>query len=67
MRRQADTHEARGGHVALAPGGRRKCEEGLERAELLADELLPEVSAKTRDAYFQFLTELRTRAGHAGA
>lgn len=43
--KEVNEHDARVSLVLLAPGGKRKLEEALERAELLSQELLPEARA----------------------
>lgn len=39
--KEVNEHDARVSLVALAPGGKRRLEETLERAELLSNELIP--------------------------
>jgi len=41
VKRGANKDDARSSLVMIAPGGRRKLEEGMERAELLAEEIIP--------------------------
>lgn len=41
IKRETNTHDARVSYVMLAPGGRRRFQETLERAELLAEEIFP--------------------------
>ncbi|MDR3643328.1 MAG: MarR family transcriptional regulator [Candidatus Doudnabacteria bacterium] len=40
VKRQSNEHDARVSFVMLAPGGKRKLEEAMERAGLFADEIL---------------------------
>jgi len=44
--RESNAQDARVSYVALAPGGKRHLVEGMERAELLADEILPVTDTK---------------------
>ncbi len=39
IKREAYAEDARVSHVMLAPGGKRKLEEGMERAEILAEDI----------------------------
>lgn len=41
IKREANAQDARSSFVLLAPGGKSKLEEGLERAELFCEELFP--------------------------
>lgn len=41
VKREANKDDARSSLVMIAPGGRRKLEEGMERAEILAEEIVP--------------------------
>lgn len=43
VKREASTEDARVSFVELAPGGKRRLDESMERAELLAEELLPKM------------------------
>lgn len=41
LKRKRDENDARASHIIIAPGGKMKLEEAMERAEYLADELIP--------------------------
>jgi DNA-binding MarR family transcriptional regulator len=41
VKREVNKDDARSSLVMIAQGGKRKLEEGIERAELLADEIIP--------------------------
>ncbi|MEI6649846.1 MAG: MarR family winged helix-turn-helix transcriptional regulator [Candidatus Moraniibacteriota bacterium] len=41
VKKEVNKDDARSSLVMIAPGGKRKLEEGIERAELLADEIIP--------------------------
>lgn len=41
IKRETDSQDARVSYVLLAPGGKSKLKEGLERAELLSEEAVP--------------------------
>ena len=58
VKRENDPQDARISLVALAPGGRRKFEEAVERAELIAAELLPASSTRQLKAFSSLLSEM---------
>ncbi len=58
VKREMTEHDARVRNVTLAPGGKRKLEEGLERAELFAEELIPDSKAKKLSELTQVVSEL---------
>ncbi len=58
VKRQDDSQDARVSYVALAPGGQRKLEEGLEDAELLAQNLLRKTNIKDAARFSEFLDNL---------
>ena len=51
-------HDARVRYVILAPGGREKLTDALERAELLAQDLIPTTKLKKVEQMTQLLKEL---------
>ena len=56
--KEANEHDARVSYVVLAPGGKTKLGEGLERIELFAEELVPETEAKKIEELSQLLIEI---------
>lgn len=58
IKKEANEHDARVSLVMLAPGGKRKFEEGLERAELLTNEIIPEGKQKDLDVLSGILGKL---------
>ena len=58
IRREANADDARSSLVALAPGGKRKLEEGMERAVELAEELIPTGRKAAMRESLSFLTDL---------
>ena len=58
VQREKTEDDARVRYVTLAPGGKIKFEEGLERAELLATELIPAAKLKKLKEISPFLEEL---------
>lgn len=58
VKREMTEHDARVRNVTLAPGGKRKLEEGLERAELFAEELIPNSKAKKLSELTEVVSEL---------
>lgn len=46
IKKEADEHDARVSYVRIAPGGKHKLADALERAELLAEDVLPTGKAK---------------------
>jgi DNA-binding MarR family transcriptional regulator len=63
VKREHDEHDARVSHVVLAAGGRRKLEEALEDAELLAEDLLSSAKKPNISAAVAVLTSLAARKG----
>lgn len=61
VRKEVDEHDARVSLVVLAPGGKRRLEETLERAELLSNELVP--AGKEKE--LALLSALFGKAGNA--
>ncbi len=57
--KEVNERDARVSFVLLASGGKKKLEEGLERAELLASELIPESKAESIKAFNQLLQEMK--------
>ena len=62
VKREAYDGDARVSFVVLAAGGKRKLEEGMERAELLAEDLVEAAGISKLDALTAVLSKLgRTR------
>jgi DNA-binding MarR family transcriptional regulator len=59
IKRESDKRDARAGYVLLASGGKQKLEEGLERAELLIQDIIPQAKLKSLDSVLESITELR--------
>ena len=58
VNKETNPDDARVSFVILAPGGKIKLEEGLERAELLTAEIIPDNKKKRIDDLSTVLTEL---------
>ena len=58
VKREAHEGDARVSYVLLAPGGKRRFQETLERAELLSEELLPTVKNKKMKEVCEVFHEL---------
>ena len=58
IKRETTEHDARVSFVLLAPGGKRLLSESVERAELLAEEILPAAKAKKLEEMTEILSEL---------
>ncbi len=56
--KEVNPDDARVSYVLLAPGGKRKLEEGLERAEFLANEIIPEKDNEKIEDSSEILTKL---------
>lgn len=56
--REANEHDARVSYVVLAPGGRTKFNEGLERAEIFCEDLIPADKISKVEELSQLLIEL---------
>ena len=54
--------DARARYVMIAPGGKRKLDEAIERMELLLSEVLPTEKENTLDKIEKFFSELGMRA-----
>jgi DNA-binding MarR family transcriptional regulator len=61
VKKEINKDDARSSLVMIAPGGKRKLEEGLERAELLADEIIPSGKKGKIRELSSFLTETGKR------
>jgi len=59
VRREASDRDARVSFVKLAPGGKTKLEEGVERAEIFGEELIPADKIKRVEETSKLLSELR--------
>lgn len=58
VNKEANAEDARSSLVSLAPGGRRKLEEGMERAELLVNGIIPPEKRKEAKALSEMLLDL---------
>ena len=58
VQREMTEHDARVRYVTLAPGGRQMLQEGMERAELLCEELIPAAKSKKLVEMEKLLQEL---------
>lgn len=58
VKREANPHDARVSYVTIAPGGKTKLEEGLERAELFCKELIPADKIKKIEEFSELLKEI---------
>ena len=58
IQREKDVRDARVSYVMLAPGGKRLLTERLERAELLAEEVIPAAMAAEIEKLLASLTKL---------
>lgn len=59
IKREANAEDARVSSVMLAKGGKQKLEEALERAEVLAEDVLPGGSGKKVKEFSEFLLEMK--------
>jgi DNA-binding MarR family transcriptional regulator len=64
VKRLESAHDARVSEVALAPSGKRVLGEAMERAEILADDLLPDAGRRGLAACVALLEELGGIAVH---
>ncbi len=62
VKRVADESDARVSQVKLAPSGRRQFEEGIERAEILCEDLFPPAQIKKLESLSEALSELARSA-----
>ncbi len=60
--RLTDERDGRVSFVALAPGGKMKLEEGLERAEIIMEDMVPDAAGKKIESLAQIVSELTVRA-----
>jgi DNA-binding MarR family transcriptional regulator len=58
VKKEVNERDARVSFVQLAPGGKRQLGESLERAELLAEDLVPDGKAKQLTEFIEVLKEL---------
>lgn len=56
--REMTEHDARVRYVTMAPGGKQKLIEGLERAELICQDLIPKAKEKKLEEISKIITEL---------
>lgn len=61
IKREANALDARVSLVMLAPGGKMKLGEGIERADLLAEEIIPAKKPKQLESISKFCFELANR------
>lgn len=57
IKKEANKHDARVSFVVLAPGGKTKLAEGLERAEIFCENLIPENLTKKINEMSELLIE----------
>ena len=62
VRSGASENDARARYVMIAPGGKQKLTEAIERAELLMHDLVPKIKNKKLEELSEFLSELGARA-----
>ncbi len=58
IQREAYAEDARVSHVTLAPGGKTKLTEGMERAEILAEDILTAAGIKNTKDFTEALHKL---------
>lgn len=58
IKREANEHDARSSPVVLAPGGKTKLSEGLERLEIFCEEAIPQDKAKKIAESSRLLTDI---------
>lgn len=58
VRREINEHDARVSYVMLAPGGKRKLEEALERAEIFLEDTISSDKEKKLEEFSKLLIEL---------
>jgi DNA-binding MarR family transcriptional regulator len=58
IKREANEHDGRVSYVVLAPGGKAKLAEGLERAEMFCEDFIPANKIKKADDLSKILIEL---------
>lgn len=59
IKREANSEDARVSSVMLARGGRQKLEEAIERAEVLAEDIIPSGNSKKIKEFCDLLGEMR--------
>lgn len=63
VKREANRDDARSSLVMIAPGGKRKLEEGMECAELLAEEIVPSEKKGEMKYVVSVLSAIRKEIG----
>lgn len=58
IKRVANENDARVSYAAIAPGGKTKLSEGLERIEVFCEDLIPKNKIKKAEELSELLTEL---------
>src|SRR3989339_747393 len=58
IKKEANEHDARVSHVVLAPGGKTKLSEGMERMEIYCEEIIPENKIKKLEEFSGLLREI---------
>jgi DNA-binding MarR family transcriptional regulator len=56
IKKESDKNDARASFVLIAPGGKRKFKEAMERAEILSNDLLPKTSNKEIEAFSNLIS-----------
>lgn len=59
IKKEANKHDARVSYVVLAPGGKTKLSEGMERMEIYCEEIIPENKIKKLEEFSGLLVEIR--------
>jgi DNA-binding MarR family transcriptional regulator len=55
IKKEANEHDARVSYVVLAPGGKTKLNEGLERLEIFCEDIIPENKTKKLEEFSEML------------
>jgi DNA-binding MarR family transcriptional regulator len=58
VKKQADQRDARASYISIAPGGKQKLEEAIERAELHFEDILSAAQTKQIESNLDFFAEL---------
>ncbi|KKQ54044.1 MAG: Transcriptional regulator, MarR family [Candidatus Falkowbacteria bacterium GW2011_GWC2_38_22] len=59
IKKEANEHDARVSYVVLAPGGKTKLSEGMERMEIYCEEIIPENKIKKLEEFSGLLREIK--------
>jgi DNA-binding MarR family transcriptional regulator len=58
IKKEANDQDARSSFVVLAPGGKRKLSEALERMEIFGEDIIPSAKTKKLEELSKLLIEL---------